>query len=641
MSQTSEQVVDAILDKIAARDEKPGDISSFLAVGGGTGAALGTWSSLARDIPNIKKVIQLSGQLPEQEAQNLGIKRHLKEIKKIHPTIKRMQDRAVLNDLLDLPRKFTDIRKENPILKDIGSQLPPKEHYKLRQGYEEGLVGHSRSARMMKALKNLIRKNVLKKGLVGLGVGLGGGLLGATSVGHFDKKSEVITDLLPHQQRVIDRLKKNPGLLVAHGLGTGKTLSSIAVADSQDGKTTALVPASLRANYEKEISKHTDASPNIDVRSMQGAALRSEQIPSDLLVVDEAHRARETSTKLYQLLKDYPAASRMLLTATPVYNRPSDIAPLVNIVAGEKVLPTGREFNKKYIAKPPSSLIGRMFSDIDKPTLTNTEGLKKVLNKWVDYQKVVGEDFPERKDEAISVQMNPEQTALHDFAWGKLPFMSRMRIRAGLPASKQDLSKINMFQSQARQVSGSTKRFGREEGGGVSPKLERAFSDLQNRLAKDPEHRAVVYSNYLDTLGDYAKNLESKSIPHAVFSGQLSQKDRQKAVQDYNEGRLKALLVSSAGGEGLDLKGTRQLQVLEPHWNEEKLDQVIGRAIRHKSHAHLPKDKRDVLVQRYMTYPKPGFLGRIFNKEPRGVEQVLAEAAKNKKDLNEQLLRLL
>ena len=47
------------------------------------------------------------------------------------------------------------------------------------------------------------------------------------------------------------------------------------------------------------------------------------------------------------------------------------------------------------------------------------------------------------------------------------------------------------------------------------------------------------------------------------------------------------LLLSDAGKEGLDLKETSQVHVLEPQWNDEKVEQVIGRAVRFKSHARF------------------------------------------------------
>ena len=459
--------------------------------------------------------------------------------------------------------------------------------------------------------------------------------------GLLDKSAEEIkTPLLPHQQRVVERLRNQPGLVVAHGLGTGKTLSSIAAAQDQGGHATALVPASLMPNYAKEILKHLGDGSNIEVRSQQRDALRDEQIPSDLLIVDEAHKARETSTKLHQLLADYPAAKRLLLTATPVYNRPSDIAPLVNIAAGESVLPVGSTFNEHYIYKPPKDpgFWYRFSGKPMKPVLKNKAELRDILQHWVDYQDNTGGDFPARTDESVRVPMSDLQAKLHEAAWGKLPRSLRKKLERGALPEGKELSEFNQFQSQARQVSGSTNKYVKSDS---SPKTQRAVQELLTRVQTDPTAKAIVYSNYLNNLKEYDQQLSEKGIPHKLFTGNVKAKERQAAIDEYNTGKLKALLLSSAGGEGLDLKGTRLVQVLEPHWNEEKLDQVIGRAIRHGSHSDLPEDKRNVLVQRYITHPPAGLWDRLRGKTPIGVEDVLADMSKNKKDLNTQVLDLL
>ena len=453
--------------------------------------------------------------------------------------------------------------------------------------------------------------------------------------------AELKTELLPYQQRVVGRLQDQPGLLVVHGLGTGKTLSSIGAALDQGGKTVALVPASLAPNYNKEIRKHVEGNPHIQVKSQQRAALRNERTPANLLIVDEAHKARETNTKLYHLLKHYPADKRLLLTATPVYNRPSDIAPLINIAAGEKVLPQGGDFDARYVYKPPSNpgFFYRMSGRPMKPELRHTGELKKVLKHWVDYQDNSVGEFPERIDEEIRVPMSEAQTKLHDAAWGSMPWGLRHKLEGGALPSGKDLSSFNQFESQTRQISGSTNKYLKEKE--ISPKLQRAVDELHEHMMSDPDYRAVVYSNYLDTLKDYSEQLDKAGIPHRMFTGDVSARERQEALDAYHKGELKALLLSSAGGEGLDLKETRLVQVLEPHWNEEKLDQVIGRAIRHQSHSGLPEDKRNVTVQRYLTYPKPGWWGRLRGKEPIGVESVLSAMSKNKRELNDQMTDLM
>jgi superfamily II DNA/RNA helicase len=114
-------------------------------------------------------------------------------------------------------------------------------------------------------------------------------------------------------------------------------------------------------------------------------------------------------------------------------------------------------------------------------------------------------------------------------------------------------------------------------------------------------------------------------------------------VRDYNEDKLKALLVSSAGGEGLDLKGTRLVQMLDPHWNNEKLRQVEGRAIRYKSHDHLPEEERNVTINNYLaTRPRKGILESLHISDPGlGADQYLTRRSGEKDKLIDQFKGLL
>lgn len=450
----------------------------------------------------------------------------------------------------------------------------------------------------------------------------------------------VTTELQPQQQRVLDRLQRKTGLVVAHGLGSGKTLASIAAASEFPGDNLALVPASLEDNYLKEIAKHVKGEAPTGVSSLQRALRRQESPQKNLLIVDEAHRARNAGTKLNKFLNEYPANKKLLLTASPVYNSPSDIASLVNMAAGRPVVEEGREFDRKYVDRGTTNLLKAILFGTKGPSLKNSKELSARVSPWVDYHKSTGADFPREINELVRVPMSKEQTDLHAMAVNALPLNLKLRIRANLPVNKKGLSGINQFEAQTRQLSGSTGKYTT----GVSktsPKILKALDDLEDRMVRNPRHKAVIYSNYLDTLKDYSNELSRAGIPHATFSGEVQGKERDQLVRDYNAEKIKALLVSSAGGEGLDLKNTRQVQVLEPHWNEEKLKQVIGRAVRHKSHNGLPEKDRSVEVQRYITYPEYTGFRLLLKVKPIGVEDYLYNMSQNKERLNAQVKSLL
>lgn len=107
----------------------------------------------------------------------------------------------------------------------------------------------------------------------------------------------------------------------------------------------------------------------------------------------------------------------------------------------------------------------------------------------------------------------------------------------------------------------------------------------------------------------------------------------------------KVLLVSQSGAEGISLRNTRQVHVLEPYWNTIRLNQVIGRAIRACSHAALPKEDRTVEVFRYhATLPRAavGKDPKIADKDDDlSADQLVMRVAERKTRLMEVVLEAL
>jgi SNF2 family DNA or RNA helicase len=467
------------------------------------------------------------------------------------------------------------------------------------------------------------------------------------------KKADVDTELQPHQQRVVNKMMDPNlrGLIAAHGLGSGKTLTSIAVADALGMKADAVVPASLQDNYKKEITKHTSGKrPHIDVKSMQNVVGKQGQgLNNPLMIVDEAHRLRNP-TKTQQVLASSPAQKRLLLTGSLFYNTPSDVAGPINMVAGRNTLPSQKsEFDRRFIRERIENdgflaqLMGKDPKVITEINPKHRRELEHILHKYVDYHPGSTDNFPQRRDQTISVPMTPNQRNVYNTVMDQAPAWVREKVRAGLPPSKQEASQLNAFLSAARQVSNTTAPF-QTKGSPSTPKIDRAVRELQDVLAKNPRAKALVYSNYLDAgVNPYKQRLQEAGVPYGEFTGEMAKPVRDQLVRDYNEDKLKALILSSAGGEGLDLKGTRLIQILEPHWNDEKLKQVIGRGIRYQSHEHLPEEERNVTVQRFISkHPKPGTLEKFFKGSPgRSVDEYLQGMSANKENLNEQFRSLL
>ena len=72
-----------------------------------------------------------------------------------------------------------------------------------------------------------------------------------------------------------------------------------------------------------------------------------------------------------------------------------------------------------------------------------------------------------------------------------------------------------------------------------------------------------------------------------------------KAATDSNNSdgkNVKVILLSAAGSEGIDLKFIRQVHILEPWFNINRIEQIIGRAIRTCSHKNMPLSERNVQI---------------------------------------------
>ena len=94
---------------------------------------------------------------------------------------------------------------------------------------------------------------------------------------------------------------------------------------------------------------------------------------------------------------------------------------------------------------------------------------------------------------------------------------------------------------------------------------------------------------------------------YAMFTGdkQLSPDNRAElealTTDNTNGQRIKVVIISKAGSEGIDFKNVRQVHIMEPWYNMNRIEQIIGRAIRNCSHADLPFVERNVQLFLYGT----------------------------------------
>ena len=113
---------------------------------------------------------------------------------------------------------------------------------------------------------------------------------------------------------------------------------------------------------------------------------------------------------------------------------------------------------------------------------------------------------------------------------------------------------------------------------------------------------------------------------------------------------IKVFMITSSGSEGINLRNTRFVHIMEPYWHPVRSEQVIGRARRICSHKDLPKNLQTVKVFVYIMIfseaqlksdaaieLKRKDLSKSIPKQPITSDQFLFEISEIKADLTGQL----
>ena len=84
---------------------------------------------------------------------------------------------------------------------------------------------------------------------------------------------------------------------------------------------------------------------------------------------------------------------------------------------------------------------------------------------------------------------------------------------------------------------------------------------------------------------------------------------------------VKVILISKAASEGLDFKCIRQIHILEPWYNMNRIEQIIGRGVRNLSHCSLPFEDRNVEIYLH---------GTILNSDEEAADLYVYRSAEKK-----------
>jgi len=459
-----------------------------------------------------------------------------------------------------------------------------------------------------------------------------------------------------HQKFVKKYFLASPhkGLLLYHKLGSGKTCSSIIIADAllsgqfkQKGISTVyiLTPGSLRQgwigeycgvcgeNTEMLQKMYTFITYNYNV-----AKSLPDDFNNSLIIIDEVHNfinnvknRAKNAMAIYTKITDCSNCRVLALSGTPIYNNIYEWSILGNLL---KPGTFPDIFNNNILNTTNFMMLFNIKADGE---LEPKHPL--IFNDWlsgiISYFPGVSDDmYPQLIEEPIvKVPMSEEQEAKYwpaftteqDFIRRGMPKES-LRLRN--PAN-YEWAKTMYIMSKKRILSRQPSNFYYPEYAfnktkdAVYPKgwvKKEYFNDKQLKNIYSPK-MAVLFTNILDNFRskhmvftffkensgvNIMKSLcDMCGISCAVFSGDLSDPARRNLLSKFNNVSnrygeiIKVIFVTDAGAEGITLLETGHIHILESDVRENKIQQVIGRVVRYKSHINMPKELQKVHLWRY------------------------------------------
>ena len=162
---------------------------------------------------------------------------------------------------------------------------------------------------------------------------------------------------------------------------------------------------------------------------------------------------------------------------------------------------------------------------------------------------------------------------------------------------------LNLVYSQFRTMEGlGIFALTLETNGFARFKIKRTASNLWELDMSEEDMGKPCYALYTGT-----ETGEEREIIRNIYNGDWNYIPNNIAIQlrakssNNNRGEIiKVLMITSAGSEGINLRNTRYVHIMEPYWHPVRLEQVIGRARRICSHQNLPKELQTVEVFIYI-----------------------------------------
>ena len=420
---------------------------------------------------------------------------------------------------------------------------------------------------------------------------------------------ETNVPLFPYQREGMLHLAFNERGLLADEMGLGKTIQAIAACAllhrlGNARRVLVVTPASLKTEWEEQIARFTGlpyqlvfgnqrqrlaaylaAGPEAQAEAAQAGKTScfftivnyeqmvsdaldvNEHLRPDVVVLDEAQRIKNWSTKTAQAVKRLKSRYAFVLTGTPIENRIDELHSLMDFL-NPSVLGPLFAFNREfYELDERGRPIG--FRNLDRLHALISPSMLRRRKAEVETE------LPERTDRHHFVPMSHAQKV--NYAQHEQEVMMLASIAMRRPLTQQQQEKLQRELAMMRMTCDTNYILDSKDR--TCPKL----AELEKLLEECRENDAkiIVFSEWERMLELVRGLCDGMGIGYAWHTGTVPQKRRRAEINAFKEDpACRVFLSTDSGSTGLNLQAASVVVNCDLPWNPAKLEQRIARAWR-------------------------------------------------------------